>query len=171
MCEHYISHGLCTDFPDWSIAAAGSETNVKIGYDYGRSVTGQDDQLEPDLSEEATNTESDQLVPDPQEERSMVATSAEVCIYLFFVSDCHSLDFYFVLLFKKCNLSCCVCVFRHYRSSVLTQSTSLMTHHPCLSLLTSVCRKTSVHLQTPVYLNHTVYLNNTVSTVMLHCTV
>ena len=25
VCEHYISHGLCTDFPDWSIAAAGSE--------------------------------------------------------------------------------------------------------------------------------------------------
>ena len=112
MCEHYISHGLCTDFPDWSIAAAGSETNVKIGYDYGRSVTGQDDQLEPDLSEEATNTESDQLVPDPQEERSMVATSAEVCIYLFFVSDCSNAIVWTFTLFcclKSAICKCCVC--------------------------------------------------------------
>ena len=38
------------------------------------------DLIEPDLNEEALLTDSDQVVPDPQEERSMVATSAEVCI-------------------------------------------------------------------------------------------
>ena len=84
MCEHYIARGLCIDFPDWSIATAGSEASVKIGYDYGRFVTGEEQQIGPDLIEEVVCTESDQVVPDPQEERSMVATSAEVYIYLFF---------------------------------------------------------------------------------------
>ena len=85
MCEHYIAHGLCTDFPDWSIAAAGSEASVKIGYDYGRSVTGEEQQIEPDLDEEVVGTDGgDQVVPDPLKERTMVATSAEVYTYLFF---------------------------------------------------------------------------------------
>ena len=68
-------------FPDWSIASAGSEANLKIGYDYGRLVTGEEQQLDLDQVEEAVDTDSDHIVPDPQEERSMVATSAEVCIY------------------------------------------------------------------------------------------
>ena len=78
MCEHYVSRGLCTDFPDWSIAAAGSEANVKIGYDYGRLVTVEEQWVEPDFNMEAVHTDDDQVVPDPLEERSMVATSAEV---------------------------------------------------------------------------------------------
>ncbi len=78
MCEHYIARGLCTDYPDWTIAAAGSKSNLRIGYAYGRYVTGVE-QVEPEFSEspEAVH-DSDQIVPDPQEERSMVATSAEV---------------------------------------------------------------------------------------------
>lgn len=59
------------DFPDWTIAGEGC---VKIGYDYARSVTGMEDEVEPDLNEE------DQVaVPDSQEENTMVATSSEVC--------------------------------------------------------------------------------------------
>ena len=89
ICEHYIARGLCTDFPDWSIAPAGSEASLKIGYDYGRLVTGEEHQLDLDQVEEAVDTDSDHVhvVPDPQEERSMVSTSAEVCIYTrFFVN-------------------------------------------------------------------------------------
>ena len=108
MCEHYISRGLRIDFPDWSIAAAGSEASVKIGYDYGRFVTGEEQQIQPDLNEEAMHPDSDQVVPDPQEERSMVATSSEV--YTCFCSNTvvYLMDFSFVFLFTKCNLSCCV---------------------------------------------------------------
>ena len=41
-------------------------------------------QIELDLDvEEAVNTDSDQMVPDLQGERSMVVTSAEVCIYIY----------------------------------------------------------------------------------------
>ena len=78
MCEHYIARGLCTDFPDWSIAAAGSEASLKIGYDYGRFVTGEKLQIEPDFDEEAVRTDENQVVPDPLEEKSMVLTSAVV---------------------------------------------------------------------------------------------
>ena len=97
MCEHYISHGLCTDFPDWSIAAAGSEGSVKIGYDYGRMVTGDEQQIEPDLTEEAVQAAGDQEVPDPLDEKAMVVTSVEV----IFVLDCYNtiVGFFFVLLF------------------------------------------------------------------------
>ena len=69
VCEHYIAHGLCTDFPDWTIAAPGSEDSVKIGYDYGRLVTGEEQQVEVDLSEEAVQA-------DPLDEKTMVVTSA-----------------------------------------------------------------------------------------------
>lgn len=88
MCEHYIARGLCTDFPDWSIAAAGSEAGLKIGYEYGWWVTGQeeDTELQLDSIEEAVPTNSDQVVPDPQEERSMVATSSEVHTYMYWFS-------------------------------------------------------------------------------------
>ena len=41
-------------------------------------MTGEEQQIELDLDEEAVRTDNDQMVPDPQEERSMVATSAEV---------------------------------------------------------------------------------------------
>ena len=78
MCEHYVSHGHCADFPDWSIAAAGSESLVKIGYEYGRSVTG--DELAVDLDRYENH---DQSSADPQEEASLVATS-EVCIHSLF---------------------------------------------------------------------------------------
>ena len=88
MCEHYIARGLCSDFPDWSIAAAGSETNLKIGYEYGHCVTGVRQEiephlLEPDLNEEAAR--SDQVVPEFLVDKSMVTTSAEV--YILFASD------------------------------------------------------------------------------------
>ena len=105
MCEHYIAHGLCTDFPDWTIAAPGSEASVKIGYDYGRFVTGDEQQIEPDLNEEAVHTDGgNQVVPDPLEERSMVATSAEV----YTLSDSSNtivylMDFFSVLLFAFCG--------------------------------------------------------------------
>lgn len=88
MCEYYISSGLCIDFPDWSIAAAGSEANLKIGYEYARMVTAEEQEVageeqeverQINLIEEATD---DQIVPDPQEERSMVATSSAVRIYM-----------------------------------------------------------------------------------------
>ena len=70
MCEHDIARGLCIDFPDWSIAAADSEASVK------------EQQIEPDLNEEAIHADGDQVVPNPQEERSMVAISAEVLVFL-----------------------------------------------------------------------------------------
>lgn len=69
MCKHYIARGLCTDFPDWSIAAASSEDSVKIGYDYGRLTSGEEQQIESDFNEEAVHTDGNQVVPDPLEER------------------------------------------------------------------------------------------------------
>ena len=79
MCEHYVAHRLCTDFPDWSVAAAGSEDCVKIGYDYGHLVTEEEQQTEFDLTEEAVQGD-DQEVPDPFEEKTMLVTSAEVSL-------------------------------------------------------------------------------------------
>lgn len=70
--------------PDWTIAAAGSEDSIKIGYNYRRMVTGEEQQIEPDLTEEAVQAAGDQEVPDPLDEKTMVVTSAEV----MFVSDC-----------------------------------------------------------------------------------
>ena len=75
MCEHYVAHGLCADYPDWTIAAPGTESLVKIGYDYGRSVTGE--KLEADLD---SYEEEGQTIPNPSDEgTSMVALSTEVC--------------------------------------------------------------------------------------------
>lgn len=54
---------------------------MKIGYDYGRMVTGEEQQIEPDLTEEAVQAAGDQEVPDPLEEKAMVVTSAEVCLF------------------------------------------------------------------------------------------
>ena len=87
VCEHYVLQGVCSDYPDWSIAAPGSETNLRIGYEYGRYVTGvvqeiEPHLLEPDLDEEAAR--SDQVVPECLVDESMVTTS-EVCI--LFASD------------------------------------------------------------------------------------
>ena len=59
---------------------------------------GEEQQIEPDLIEEAVRTDSDQVVPDPQEERSMVATSAEVYT-CFLVSDCSNTIVYLMDLF------------------------------------------------------------------------
>ena len=47
MCEHYIAHCLCSDFPDWSIAASGSEAGLRIGYEYAHFVSNQEQQLDP----------------------------------------------------------------------------------------------------------------------------
>lgn len=85
MCEYYIAHGLCSDFPDWSIAEAGSETNLRIGYDYGRFVAKEEQQidpnlLEPDLHEDLAETS------DTDQESSLVATSAEVCSIRLYMS-------------------------------------------------------------------------------------
>ena len=88
MCEHYIAHGLCNDFPDWSIAAVGSEDSVQIGYEYAQSVTGEEHQVEPDLPAEqlieqlTEPSDRDHVVPDPLEEGTMVVTSVEVHIHI-----------------------------------------------------------------------------------------
>ena len=78
----------------------GCESCVKIGYDYGRSVTGTEHEVEPDL-----NDEDQILVPDPQEERTMVATSSGVrTCTLTFSSDCsHAVVCLIVFLFRKCT--------------------------------------------------------------------
>ena len=55
-CVSTTLHVLCTDFPDWTIAAAGSEASVRIGYDYGRLVTGE---IESDFDEEAVPVDGD----------------------------------------------------------------------------------------------------------------
>ena len=87
MCEYYIGHGLRNDFPDLSIAVPGSESTLKIGYDYGHLVTGEKLQIEANvhvhaheanLDEEAVRRDDDQIVPDPLGEKSMVVTTAEV---------------------------------------------------------------------------------------------
>ena len=31
--------GVTTDYPDWRIAAVGSEANLRIGYEYTRFIT------------------------------------------------------------------------------------------------------------------------------------
>lgn len=46
-------------------------------------MTGEEQQFEVDLNEEAMDTDSNQVVPDSQEERSMVTTSTEVCTCFF----------------------------------------------------------------------------------------
>ena len=68
---------MCKDFPDWSIAAAGSEASLRIGYEYGRFVTKEEQQIEPHLLEPDMH---DQEATVPNQE----ATSAEVCS----ISDC-----------------------------------------------------------------------------------
>lgn len=85
MCEHYIARGICTDFPDWLIAAAGSEASVKIGYDYGRIVTGEKLEIELDLEEEAVLTGGDQEVPNPLEEEFTVAIEVHANFICLFV--------------------------------------------------------------------------------------
>ena len=54
-----------------------------------------------DFSEEALCADGGQIVPDPLEERSMVATSAEVCFCFFFCP--YSIGFSFCLLFIICH--------------------------------------------------------------------
>ena len=61
-----------TNFPDWSIP--GSESTLKIGYNYGRLVTGEKLHIEPDLDEEAVHTDNNQIVPGPLREKSLVVT-------------------------------------------------------------------------------------------------
>ena len=73
VCEHYIARGMCSDFPDWSIGAPGSEKLVKIGYDYGRSVTGMDQEVEV-TEDAAAAIDSDPLC----QEMTLVATSGQV---------------------------------------------------------------------------------------------
>ena len=61
-------------------------------------MTGEEQQIELNLDEEAFDTDSDQVVPDAQEERSMVATSADVhytyVLYLCFVTDCSNIQLF-----------------------------------------------------------------------------
>ena len=73
VCEHYVAHGLCGDFADWSIAEPGAEASLKIGYDYARSITGEVQLDEADLMEEAEHADD---APVPEE---TVLTSDEVC--------------------------------------------------------------------------------------------
>lgn len=47
-------------------------------------MTGEEQQIEPDLNEEAVHADGGQVVPDPLEERTVVVTSAEV--YTCFLS-------------------------------------------------------------------------------------
>ncbi len=74
VCEHYIGQGITSSYPDWTIAAAGTETNLKIGYEYGCSVAGVA-HIEVDFNEEMAANET---VPDIIDESSIVVTSAEV---------------------------------------------------------------------------------------------
>lgn len=70
-------HGLCSDFPDWTIAAAGSEKFVRIGFEYARFVTKEEQQIEPHLLE-PDDVHSDLPKSGADHELSLVATSAEV---------------------------------------------------------------------------------------------
>jgi len=70
-----LAMGSVLTSPDRSIGAAGSVGDLKIGYDYGRSVTAME--LEFDLSEEAM-TENNCY----QDDALIGATSAEVYIYI-----------------------------------------------------------------------------------------
>lgn len=72
VCEHVIVHGLCSEYSDWSIAAAGSEKSVRIGYDYGRSVTGME---QVEINEDAVVIEDAVMDSDPS---GVVATSTMV---------------------------------------------------------------------------------------------
>ncbi len=69
---------MCSDFPDWSNAAPGAEISLKIGYDYGRMVTGElrSEKEELDLLDEDKLSNED--VSDHQEETTMVSTSVGV---------------------------------------------------------------------------------------------
>ncbi len=78
VCEHYIGRGITSSYPDWTIAAAGTETNLKIGYEYGCSVAGVA-HFEVDFNEEmAANETVPDIIDDIIDESSIVAMSAEV---------------------------------------------------------------------------------------------
>ena len=68
---------FCTDFPDWSITATGSESLVKIGFEYGRSITREELKIDLDNYEE-----NDQTTPYLHDDRTMVTMSAEVCVQI-----------------------------------------------------------------------------------------
>ena len=71
-------------------------------------MTGEKQQLDLDQVEEAVDTDNDHVVPDPQEERSMVTTSGEVCIpvlvFCLRLVKYHKKNF-FILVFTSL---CCV---------------------------------------------------------------
>ena len=70
------------DFPDWTIAAPGTESLLKIGFEYGRSVTGQDLNVDLDQYEESNPTTADL-----NEDETMVTTTAEASIiHLHYIS-------------------------------------------------------------------------------------
>ena len=72
---------------------------MKIGYDYGRMVTGEEQPIEPDLTEEAMQADGNQVPPDPLDEKTMVVTSAGSEVILV-SNGCNTiLGFFFVLLF------------------------------------------------------------------------
>ena len=66
VCEHYVACGF------WSIAATGSESLVKIGFEYGRSVTGEELNVNLDYEEHNETT------PDSQDEETTIDMSNEV---------------------------------------------------------------------------------------------
>ena len=78
VCEYYVSHGLCSDYPDWSIAAPGTDVHVKIGYDYGCMVTGEwrSSQEEQDLLDEDRLNREDACDPHDDTSGSTLTTSA-----------------------------------------------------------------------------------------------
>ena len=65
---------MCADFPDWSIAAAGFWERCQNWHDYRHLVTGKEQQID-------LNEDDNQVVPDPLEERTMVATSADIYLW------------------------------------------------------------------------------------------
>ena len=120
-CASTTLHGLCNDFPDWSIAATGSEDSVRIGYDSVHSVTGEEHHLtELDVPEEQLqgSSEGDQKYLIPWE-RTLVATSIEVRTYVL-KNQCSFLQLAFY-------------VFRCFRSLDWMQLTLWVNHHPFLS--------------------------------------
>ena len=47
-------------------------------------MTGEEQEIQLNFDEEAVHFDGDQVVPDTEKDRSMVATSGEVCILLVF---------------------------------------------------------------------------------------
>ncbi len=53
------------EYSDWSIAKPGTGDLVKIGYDYGRLVTGETSEVDLDSYENSTEEDDDEFHEDP----------------------------------------------------------------------------------------------------------